>query len=79
MMKKNYHIKKGDKVEVITGSYKGKTATVSVIIKKKDRVVLSEISSGVMKTVRKTQENPHGGLVERAVTVHVSNVKKIEG
>ena len=31
-----------------------------------------------MKTVKKSQANPNGGLVERSVSVHISNVKKKE-
>ena len=27
------------------------------------------------KTVKKTPDNPKGGLIERAVSVHISNVK----
>jgi len=79
MLRKKYHVKKGDKVEVMTGDFKGKSGTVSVIVKKNDRAVLTGISSGKMKTVKKTQANPHGGLIERAVSIHVSNIKKIEG
>jgi large subunit ribosomal protein L24 len=78
MMKKKYHVKVGDNVIVTTGDHKGKSGKVSAILKKKDRVVLEGISSGKMRTVKKTQINPHGGLVERAVSTHVSNVKKKE-
>jgi large subunit ribosomal protein L24 len=73
-----YHVKKGDAVTVITGVHKGKDATVVAILKKKERVVLEGIASGKMKTVRKSQQNPNGGLVERAVSTHISNVKKKE-
>ena len=73
-----YHVKKGDAVTVITGVHKGKDATILAILKAKDRVVLDGISSGKMKTVRKSQQNPNGGLVERSVSTHVSNVKKKE-
>ena len=77
-MKKRYHVKKGDEVTVITGVHKGKDATVSAILVKKDRVVLAGISSGKMKTVPKSQNNPKGGLIERSVSTHISNVKKKE-
>ena len=75
-MTKKYHVKKGDTVTVITGVHKGKDATVAAVLTQKERVVLEGISSGKMKTVRKSQQNPRGGLVERAVSTHVSNVKK---
>ncbi len=83
-MKKTYHVKKGDKVVVNTGSWKGETATVVAILKKKDRVVI-EIAKMTpekqerlgMKTLGKTRQNPNGGMVERSVSVHVSNVAKV--
>ena len=73
-----YHVKKGDTVVVITGEHKGKEAKIAAVLHKKDRVVLEGISTGKMRTVRKTQQNPQGGLVERAASTHISNVKKIE-
>ena len=82
---KHYHVKKNDKVQVISGGWKNKTAKVVAILKKKDRVVL-EIENPTdrdreritkKRTVRKSAANPNGGLVDRAVSVHVSNVKKI--
>ncbi len=72
-----FHVKKGDSVLVITGVHKGKKAKIAAILPKKERVVLDGISSGKMRTVKRTQEN-QGGLVERAVSTHISNVKKID-
>ena len=73
-----YHVKKGDTVVVITGEHKAKEAKIAAILPKKNRVILEGISTGKMRTVRRTQENPQGGLVERAASTHISNVKKIE-
>ena len=79
---KKYHVKKGDKVTVNSGNYRGAEATVAAILPKKDRVVL-ELASGTpsnmgKRTVRKSKANPNGGLVERSVSVHVSNVNLTE-
>ena len=72
-----YHVKKGDKVVVNAGNFKGESATIKAIIAKNDRVVL-ELASGESKlgkrTVKKSKENPNGGMIERSVSVHVSNV-----
>ena len=79
-MDTNYHVKKGDKVQVISGEWKGQEAEVSVILPKKSRVVLNMDNSSLEignKTVKRSQENPNGGLVPRSFSVHVSNVKKI--
>ena len=79
-MNTNYHVKKGDKVQVITGAWKGQEGEVSVILPKKDRVVLNMNNDSLNignKTVKRSQENPNGGLVPRSFSVHISNVKKI--
>ena len=78
---KKYHVKKGDRVVVNTGVFKGEEATVTAILSKKDRVVLTLAKPGAAaslgkRTIRKSQANPNGGLTERAVSVHVSNVNK---
>ena len=62
---KKYHVKKGDAVEVISGEWKKETGKIVAVLKKKDRVVL-----------KKSAANPKGGLVDRAVSVLVSNVRK---
>ena len=75
------HVKKGDTVVVNAGNFKGEEATVAAILTKKDRVVLNLANAGAAakmgkRTIRKSQANPNGGLVERSVSVHVSNVNK---
>ena len=77
-----YHVKKGDKVVVNSGNFRGAEATVSAILPKKDRVVLA-LSAGTeshlgKRTVKKSKANPNGGLIERSVSVHVSNVNLTE-
>ena len=80
---KTYHVKKGDVVEVLSGEWKKETGKITAILKKKDRVVLEITSLSAdklensigMKTVKKTQANPKGGLIRRSVSVHVSNVR----
>ena len=82
---KKYHVKKGDNVVVNTGKWKGEKASVAAVLSKKDRVVL-EIKDMTakkrerigQKTVKKSQSNPNGGLIERSVSVHVSNVNPVK-
>ena len=77
---KKYHVKKDDKVVVNSGNFRGEKATVVAVLSKNDRVVLKldkgETSLG-KRTVKKSKANPNGGLIERAVSVHVSNVNKV--
>ena len=80
---KKYHVKKGDTVEVIREKKKKESGKIVAVLKKKDRVVLEmqgipqeKLSERLGKrTLKKSQANPKGGLVERAVSVHVSNVR----
>ena len=91
---KKYHVAKGDKVVVIAGTWKGEEAQIRAILPKKDRVVLeftafdakkreaegkrSEIGKRtVSKNRRRGQEN-NPGMIERSVSVHVSNVALTE-
>lgn len=78
---KKYHVKKGDKVVVNPGNFKGEEATIAAILTAKDRVVLSFTSNKDRaigkKTIKKSKLNPNGGLVERSVSVHVSNVNPV--
>ena len=76
---KKYHVKKDDKVVVNSGNYRGEKATVVAVLTKNDRVVL-KLDKGDAnlgkRTVKKSKANPNGGMIERAVSVHVSNVNK---
>ena len=66
-------IKKGDIVKVISGSYKGQTGRVIKMINTKDRMIVEGINK-VKKHVRPNQQNPQGGIVEKELSIHVSNV-----
>lgn len=66
-------VKKGDKVQVITGSYKGTIADVTKVFPKEDRVIVEGVNM-VKKHLKPTQENPDGGILEKEAPIHVSNV-----
>jgi len=76
------HVKTGDEVSVISGKWKGEEAKIKAVLKPKNRVVLEMISLSSekekqigVKTVKKSQDNPQGGIIPRSVSVHISNVK----
>jgi large subunit ribosomal protein L24 len=76
------HVKTGDEVTVISGKWKGEDAKIKAVLKAKNRVVLEMTGLSPekkkqigVKTVKKSQENPQGGVIERSVSVHISNVK----
>lgn len=66
-------IKKGDKVKVITGSNKGTIGTVLKVYPRTDRVVVEGVNLA-KKHLKPTQVNPDGGIVEKEMPIHVSNV-----
>lgn len=82
-MMNKYHVKKGDAVVVNTGEWKNREAKIVAVLPKKDRVVLEitgltddDRSKLGKRSIKKSQQNPNGGMIERSVSVHVSNVNK---
>lgn len=71
------HVKKGDKVMVISGKDKGKTGVILTAFPKKDRVLVEGVNI-VKKHVKPNQLNPQGGIVSQEAAIHVSNVMLID-
>ena len=67
------NIRKGDKVQVITGKDKGKQGVVLRGLPKEERVLVEGVNM-VKKAMRPTQQNPQGGIVTKEAPIHVSNV-----
>lgn len=71
------HVKKGDKVKVISGKDKGKTGVVLNALPKKDRVIVEGINI-IKKHTKPNQANPQGGIVSQEAAIHVSNVMLLD-
>ncbi|EAF3656680.1 50S ribosomal protein L24 [Listeria monocytogenes] len=71
------HVKKGDKVKVITGKDKGKSGKVLAAFPKKDRVLIEGINM-VKKRTKPSNVNPQGGILNVEAPIHVSNVMLID-
>lgn len=69
-------IKVGDKVEVITGSNKGKSGKVSKVLRSENRVVVEGVNI-VKKHVKPGRTNETGGILEVEAPIHISNVKLV--
>ena len=69
-------MKKNDTVKVISGTYKGKTGRIIKILTCKTKVIVEGINQ-VKKHVRPNQENPQGGIIEKELPVHISNLMLI--
>jgi large subunit ribosomal protein L24 len=71
------HVKKGDKVAVISGKDSGKQGTILEAYPKKDRVLVEGVNV-VKKHAKPSQDNPQGGILNQEAPIHVSNVMPID-
>ena len=69
-------IKKGDNVVVITGKDKGKTGAVLKVMPADSRVVVQGVN--VAKRHTKPRPGQPGGMVEKELSIHVSNVAHVD-
>ncbi|NCW27576.1 MAG: 50S ribosomal protein L24 [Verrucomicrobia bacterium] len=70
----SFHVRKGDEVEVITGSQRGRKGKILEVKTESLRVLIEGVNM-IKRHVRPTQDNPKGGVVEREGSIHISNVK----
>lgn len=70
---KNFRVRKGDRVVVIAGNEKGKSGTILRVLPARERVVVEGVNL-VYRHVKKSQQNPQGGRVQREAPIHISNV-----
>jgi large subunit ribosomal protein L24 len=71
------HIKKDDKVIILTGKDKGKTGTVTKSFPKENKVIVSGIN--VLKVHQKPRRGGEKGqIIEKMMPIHASNVKKAD-
>jgi len=71
------HVKKNDIVVVLSGEDKGKAGKVLVTLPGKGRVVVEGVNL-MRKALRKSQDNPKGGVVEKENPIHASNVALVD-
>ena len=69
-------IKKGDKVVVITGRDKGKSGEVKRVLPAENRVIIEGI--GVVKRHTKPSAGNPGGIVDRELSLDISNVAYVD-
>jgi large subunit ribosomal protein L24 len=76
MSRQKTHVKPGDQVEVIAGNHKGKTGAVVEVNVAKSQVVVEGVRP-MKKAIRRSEQNPDGGIVEKDGPIHISNVRKV--
>ena len=69
-------IKKGDNVVVISGRDKGRTGEVLRVFPSEERVIVQGVH--VAKRHTKPRMGEPGGIVEKELTIHISNIAHID-
>ena len=70
-------IRKGDSVVVIAGAHKGSTGTVARVFPETDKVVIEGVNR-VRRHQKPTPRSPEGGIVEKDMPIHISNVQLVD-
>ena len=65
-------LKKGDEVMVISGKDKGKTGKITIIKSKDNKAIVSGINK--VKKHQKPDNNQPGGITEKEMPIHLSNL-----
>jgi large subunit ribosomal protein L24 len=73
----NLHVKKGDKVQVISGKDKGKQGVILEAYPSRERVLVEGVNI-VKKHSKPSQLNPQGGIIDMEAPIHVSNVMPLD-
>ena len=71
-------IRKGDMVKIISGSDKGKSGRVIKVFLDKERIIVEGVNV-VKKHSRPSQENPQGAILEKEMSIHISNAMYLNG
>ena len=70
------HVKRDDVVVVTAGNDKGRTGKVLSIDTARDLVVIQGINVR-KKNLKPTQQRPQGGVIEKEMPIHISNVSPV--
>ena len=67
------NVRKGDEVRVLAGKDVGKTGTITRVIPEADRVIVDGVNL-VKKHQKATKATMQGGIIDKEMPIHVSNV-----
>jgi large subunit ribosomal protein L24 len=76
-MQKKIHIKKGDMVQVNTGSYKGKEGRVIEVVRESDRALVEGVNM-IKRHTKPNAQYPDGGIINKEAPIHLSNLMYID-
>jgi large subunit ribosomal protein L24 len=71
-------IKKGDRVVVISGSYKSKDKVREVleVFPKENRAIVDQVN--IVKRHTKPTQNSQGGIIEKPASIHISKLMLVD-
>jgi len=69
-------IKKGDKVIVLAGKYRGVEGEVLKVMPKDDKVLVQGVN--LIKKHQKQTQTEQGGIITREAPIHVSNIAYLD-
>lgn len=72
-----FHVKRGDEVVVINGAQVGKRGKILEVLRSKESAIVEGVNI-VKKHIRKSEDNPQGGIIEREAPLHVSKLMLAE-
>ena len=71
-----FKVKKGDRVQVLTGRDKGKSGEILKMFPKEGRCIVSGIN--IMKRHQRSTPTSTGGIQEKEARIHISNVAYLD-
>jgi large subunit ribosomal protein L24 len=70
-------LRKNDEVLVISGKNKGARGKILKVFAETDRVIVEGVNR-VKRHTKPTQKMPQGGIIEKELAIHVSNVMPVD-
>ncbi len=67
------HIRKGDKVRILTGTEKGKEGKVLKVYARNNRAIVEGLNL-IKRHTRPSTRNQQGGIIEKEAAIHLSNL-----
>lgn len=71
------HVKKNDKVVILSGRDRGKTGSIIEVLPRKCKVMVKGINM-VTRHVKARRQGEVAGIKKEEAYIHISNVKKID-
>ena len=71
-------LKTGDSVVVLAGKYKGATGEITAVYPKANKVLIAGVNI-VKKHQKPTNKDQKGGIIDKEMPIHISNVAIVCG